>query len=152
MSKPEIYQLLNEYISKSEMLIIKIDQGKTCSFILFPKNAIKKTKIAIPPNIIIVSMLGPLLFRMIAPKIERTGKMRGVIKKILFNVSSFGNFALKFKSEFLLYAMKVKIKRKISKLTSRETNDKGLSIPTKGKVELINNPPNIKKVTLNPIV
>jgi hypothetical protein len=44
--------------------------------------------------------------------------------------------------------MKVKIKRKISKLTSRETNDKGLSIPTKGKVELMNNPPKIKKVML----
>jgi hypothetical protein len=48
--------------------------------------------------------------------------------------------------------MKVKIKRKISKLTSRETNDKGLSVPTKGKTQLTNNPPNIKKATLKPII
>jgi hypothetical protein len=40
----------------------------------------------------------------------------------------------------------------MSKLIIRGINERGLLIPIKGRELLINSPPNIKKVILNPIV
>jgi len=52
----------------------------------------------------------------------------------------------------LLRAITQKISKNISKLINKGISDSGLSIPIKGKTQLINNPPNIKKATLKPII
>jgi hypothetical protein len=95
--------------------------------------------------------LDPLLLSIVAPKILRKTKIIGIARKTLFSQFNFGSL---ISSEIFLFRLKAisqKINRKILKLTSRGINDKGLSIPTKGKAQLMNNPPNIKKAILRPI-
>ena len=53
--------------------------------------------------------------------------------------------------DILFRAINQKISKNISKLINKGIGDSGLSISIKGKTQLINNPPNIKKVTLKPI-
>ncbi len=88
----------------------------------------------------------------VAPNTLKIGKIIGIIKKNKFIRSNFGIIISSKISLFRLYAIIQKISNKILKLINKGTSERGLSIPTNGKIQLINNPPNIKKAILKPIV
>jgi hypothetical protein len=88
----------------------------------------------------------------IAPKTLKMGKIIGTIKKTMLSRFNFGIMISSEKNLFRMYAIIQETNRKAFKLINRGISESGLSIPTKGKIQLINNPPNIKKAILNPIV
>lgn len=92
------------------------------------------------------------LFNLIAPKTLKTGNSKGTKRKILFNRSNFGGLITTFKFLFLLYAIIKSKNNIILKLINNGVGESGLKTPNKGKIQLIANPPNIKKEILSPTV